>query len=163
MIAQGVVGTFGMIFTIAFNRMVIKYSMTSADADGILADLVTVEADWSAVRGVSTCNIQEGLEDTMTFFSTFGLLFFRRARPMLRAAEQRAGRALLVCDTVNMLFSPGFRILQYYSCLATSSAPCMASNLELHVQQLRRVGDQRARRIPFISERRCRLQRGGFD
>ena len=42
---------------IAFNEMVIKCSMTSTNADGILTDLVTVVADWSAVRGVSACII----------------------------------------------------------------------------------------------------------
>ena len=52
--------------------------------------------------------------------------FLQRARPVMRAAKQQAGRVPRVCDTVNMLLSPSFRILQYSSWLATGSAPCMA-------------------------------------
>ena len=51
----------------------IKWSMTSANADGILTDPVTVEANWNAVQGVSACNIQKGLEDKMTFFYIWAL------------------------------------------------------------------------------------------
>ena len=42
----------------------------------------------------------------------------------MRAAKQQAGRVPLVCGTVNMLFSPGVRILQCYSWLVTGSALC---------------------------------------
>ena len=63
-----------------------------------------------------------GQDDVFFNLDTF---FFRRARPMLRAANQRVG-GLLACDTVNMLFSPSFRIPQYHSWLATGSAPRMA-------------------------------------
>ena len=68
MIAQGVSGMFGVLFTIAFNEVVITWSMTAANADGILTDPVTVEASWRDVQGVSACNIQTGFEDKMTFF-----------------------------------------------------------------------------------------------
>ena len=61
MIVQGAFGMFGVLSTSAFNKMVIKWSMTSANADGILTDLVTVNATWNAIQGVSTCNIQKGL------------------------------------------------------------------------------------------------------
>ena len=128
--AQGVFGMFGMILTIGFSKMVIKWSMTAANANGIFTELVAVGANWNAAQGVSACNIQKGREDTMTFVYLRALadhlgsdalpdtvFFFRRASPMMRAAEQQAGRVLLVCDTVNMLFSPCFRILQYYSWL----------------------------------------------
>ena len=66
MIAEGVLGMFGMFFTIASNEMVIKWSMTAAIANGILTDPVTVKADRTVVQGVSACNIQQGLEDKMT-------------------------------------------------------------------------------------------------
>ena len=60
LIAQSVFGMFGLLFTVAFNEMVIKWSVTAANADGILTDPVTVEVHWHAV--------QEGLRDQMTFF-----------------------------------------------------------------------------------------------
>ena len=173
--AQGVFGMFGMILTIGFSKMVIKWSMTAANANGIFTELVAVEANWNAAQGVSACNIQKGREDTTTFVYLRALadhlgsdtlpdtaFFFRRASPMMRAAEQQAGRVLLVCDTVNMLFSPCFRILQYYSWLATGSVPRMALIWDYTHLQLRRAGDQRASRSPFVQNDASTLQRCGF-
>ena len=77
-----------------------------ANADDTLTDLVTVEASWNAVQGVSACNIQKGLKDKMSFCYVRALaimleptrwqarclfFFFRRASPMMRAAKQQAG------------------------------------------------------------------------
>ena len=61
MIAQGVFAVFGMLFTITCRKIVIKWSRTAAGADSILPDFVTAKAGWSAVQGVSACNIQKRL------------------------------------------------------------------------------------------------------
>ena len=55
---------------------------------------------------------------------------FRSASPMMRAANQQVGRVLPLHTTPSTY----------------------GSGLVLHVQQLRRVGDQRARRSPFIQK-----------
>ena len=79
-----------------------------------------------------------GLEEKMTIYLHSGAgdhfgadtladtVLFRRASPMIRAAKQQAGRVLPVSETVNMLLSPFFNILQYYNCLATGLALRMA-------------------------------------
>ena len=112
--------------------------LSAANADGFLTDPVTVEANWNAVQGVPACISEKGLEDKMTFFYIraraiileptrwLTRLFSRQTIPMVRARKQQAGRVPPVCGTVNVLFSQGFRILRYYSCLATGSAPRMA-------------------------------------
>ena len=63
MIAEGVFGMFGELFAITFNQMVTKWSMTAANADVILTDPVTVEADRSAVQELSARKIQEAQDD----------------------------------------------------------------------------------------------------
>ena len=73
MTAQGVFWLFGELFAITFNQMVIKWPMTAANADVILADLVTIEADCSAVQEVSARKIQKGFGDKMTFFHIWAL------------------------------------------------------------------------------------------
>ena len=52
MIAWSVFGMLG-IFEIAFKKMVMQWSMTTKNADGILTGYVTVDAFWNADQGVS--------------------------------------------------------------------------------------------------------------
>ena len=139
MIAQSVFGMFGMLFTIVFDKMVIKWLVMAADAGGILTDLVTVNANWECCSGSFGLQHSERLggQDYVFFYShSLAIMleptrrltgrFFRLASPMMRAGKQQAGRVLPVCNTLSMLFSPGFRILQCYSGLATGSALRMA-------------------------------------
>ena len=73
MTAQGVFWLFGELFVITFNQMVIKWPMTAANADVILTDPVTIEADCSTVQEVSARKIQKGFGDKMTFFHIWAL------------------------------------------------------------------------------------------
>ena len=66
-IAQGVFALSGTLFATTFNKMV-KRSMTASNAECILTDPVTVEANSDAVQGLSACNKKKGFEDKMTFF-----------------------------------------------------------------------------------------------
>ena len=100
-IAQGVFGMFALIFQIAFNGMIMKRSMTAANAEGILTDPVTSETDRSAIQGVFFCRALAIILEPTRWLKRW---FFRRATPVMRTTKLQAGRIPPVCDTVNMLF-----------------------------------------------------------
>ena len=133
-----------LLSTIAFNKMVINWSMTVANADGILTDFVIVEANWNAVQGVAACNIQKvlGHKTTLFYIRTLAIILeptrcqsrwvFRRTSPIMRAAKQQAGRVLPVCDTVNKVISRVFRIHQYCNFVGTRFGTSLGSALGLY-------------------------------
>ena len=134
-----------------------------ANADDTLTDLVTVEASWNAVQGVSACNIQKGLKDKMSF------CYVRALAIMLEPTRWPARCLFFSTSESNDASSEGSK-LEGTSCMRhrqralfarlqnSSVSPLVGdrvgtshgSDLVLHVQQLRRVGDQRARRSPFV-------------
>ena len=65
-------GKFGMLFTIVFNKMVIKWLVMAADAGGILADLVTVNANWECCSGSFGLQHSERLGGQDYLFSPSG-------------------------------------------------------------------------------------------
>ena len=95
-------------------------------------------------QGFSACFIQQSSENQMAF-STFGRLL---TRWFLWTSKSN--------DAGSEVFSPGFRILQYGSWLATDFLQHTLSRRSALRMALswghtfNRVGDQRVRRSPFI-------------
>ena len=99
-----VFGVFGMLFEIASDKIVIKWSRKAVNADGILTDPLTIGANKNVVQGVSACNILNCLKDNLTCFYIRALAIIleptswrtrrlcRRAFLMMRNAMQQPGR-----------------------------------------------------------------------
>ena len=108
---------FGMTFEIAFNKMIIKRSMTAANADGILTDPVTSETDWSAVQGVFGWS---GAGDHLGADMLADAVVFSTSNSSDADSEAASWKDTSCLRHCQHALSSGFRTLQYYNCLETS-------------------------------------------
>ena len=110
MIAQSVLGMFGMFFTIAGHEMVDDGSELRRYLDGPCNSRGTLECCSGSF--VSQHPESLGRHDDLFGHSGAGdhfgadTLADTRASPMMRATKQQTGSVPPGCDTVNMLFSP---------------------------------------------------------
>ena len=118
MIAQGLFGMFGTLFTIAFNKINIKWSMTAANADSILTHSCDSRGPLQCCSGSFGWQHPQGpwrTRDDVFLHSAAGdhlgagtladTVVCRPASPSTRTAKQQAGSVPPVCDTVNALFA----------------------------------------------------------